>query len=144
MLSASNIQIYGIVFKMAPEALLDDGLLDIVCFQGSRPIRMIAHLSEILINQHVRDPQVDIFQARRVEVVTARPLPVHVDGDYIGETPVVIDVVPRALKLIVPSSASADLFVDQSGMAPAENTMDRMFRMARDAQSAIIERSRHL
>ncbi len=144
MLSASNIQIYGIVFKMAPEALLDDGLLDIFCFQGSRPIRMIAHLSEILVNQHVRDPQVDIFQARRVEVVTTRPLPVHVDGDYIGETPVVIDVLPGALKLVVPSSASPNLFLDKTGMAPAENAMDRMVRRARDAQSAIIERSRHL
>ncbi len=144
MLSASNIQIYGIVFKMTPEALLDDGLLDIVCFQGSRPIRMIAHLSEILVNQHVRDPQVDIFQAQRVEVVTTRPLPVHVDGDYIGETPVVIDVVPRALKLVVPGSASPDLFVDPSGMPPTENPMDRMVRMARGAQTAIIERSRHL
>lgn len=144
MLSASNIQLYGIVFKMAPEALLDDGLLDIICFQGSRPARMIAHLGEILVNQHVRDPQVDIFQARRVEVATARPLPVHVDGDYIGETPVVIDVLPAALKLVVPGTASAKLFVDKSGMPPAENARDRMVRMARDAQSAIIERSRHL
>jgi diacylglycerol kinase (ATP) len=145
MLSASNIQIYGIVFKMAPEALLDDGLLDIICFQGSHPVRMIGHLGEMLFKQHVHDPRVDIFQARRVEVTTARPLPVHVDGDCIGETPIVIDVVPRGLKLVVPDSASPGLFADRTGMAaPVENTVDRMRRMARDAQYAIRERSRHL
>jgi YegS/Rv2252/BmrU family lipid kinase len=141
MLSASNIQIYGIVFKMAPDARLDDGLLDIVCFQGSHPVRMVAHLGEMLFNQHMRNPQVDIFQARRVEVSTTRPLRVHVDGDCIGETPVVIEVVPRSLNLMVPNSASPDLFTDQTGMAAAENRFDWMRRVARDAGNAIKERS---
>jgi YegS/Rv2252/BmrU family lipid kinase len=152
MLSASNIQIYGIIFKMAPRALLDDGLLDIICFQGSRPVRMIAHLGEMLFSQHVRDPQVDVFQAQRVEVLTSRPLPVHVDGDYIGETPVVIDVLPRALKLMVPSSASPGLFVEDSRDGAYQpgptasfqrNTVARVRRIARDAQDAIKERRYH-
>ena len=152
MLSASNIQIYGIIFKMAPAAVLDDGLLDIVCFQGSRPIRMLAHLGEMLFSQHVRDPKVDRFQARRVEVTTTRPLPVHVDGDCIGETPVVINVLPRALKLVVPSSASSGLFAqdsrdeaDQPGLTASlqRNTVERVRRIARDAQDAIKERRYH-
>jgi YegS/Rv2252/BmrU family lipid kinase len=148
MLSASNIQIYGIIFKMAPAAVLDDGLLDIVWVQGDRPIRMLAHLGEMLFSKHLRDPQVDAFQAQRVEVLTSRPLPVHVDGDCIGETPVVIDVLPRALKLVIPSSASADLFVGQPGIAStgSVNTVERVRRIARDAQDAIDalkERSRH-
>jgi len=141
MLSASNIQIYGIIFKMAPTARLDDGLLDILCFHGNRPVRMIAHLGEMLFSQHVRNPQVDSYQAQRVEVTTTRPLRVHVDGDCIGETPVVIEVVPRSLKLMIPASTPRELFMDRGNMTAAPTTLDRMRRMARDAQTAIKDRS---
>jgi diacylglycerol kinase family enzyme len=141
MLCASNIRMYGIVFKMAPDALLDDGLLDIYCFQGSHPVTMIGHLGEMLFSQHMRDPQVESFKARTVEVSTYRPLPVHVDGDYIGQTPVVIEVAPRALRLLVPSTTPANLFVAPAGQPQSQTTLDRMRRMARDAQTAIKERS---
>jgi YegS/Rv2252/BmrU family lipid kinase len=140
-LVASNIQVYGLYFKMAPRALLDDGYLDIYCFQGDRAGQVFRHLGEMLVNRHIQNPQVDSFRARRVEISTARPLLVHVDGDCIGETPVVIEVVPHALNLLVPRSAPTNLFTDASGLPPDETTFDRVKRRARDAQAAIKERS---
>jgi hypothetical protein len=60
-----------------------------------------------------------------------------VDGEAIGYTPVVIDVVPRALKLMVPPCAPANLFMDGTGMLAPESNWEWMLRMARDAQQAI-------
>jgi hypothetical protein len=76
-----------------------------------------------------------------VEVRTHRPLPVHVDGDYIGNTPVTFEVVPRSLKLMVPRSAPSNLFVDGAGMAQPETTWEWMVRRAKDAHWAIRRRS---
>ena len=99
MLTATNIQLYGIVFRMAQNAVMDDGLLDMYCFQGSSPLRTLMHIGQAPGQPACPRPTVDIYRARRVEIRTYRPLPVHVDGDAIGYTPIVIDVVPHAINL---------------------------------------------
>jgi diacylglycerol kinase (ATP) len=141
MLVASNIQLYGIYFTVAPNAALDDGLLDILCFQGLHPARALLHFIRLVFRKHLDDPQVDLYRARRVEVRTHRPLPVHVDGDYIGNTPVIFEVVPRSLKLMVPRTAPSNLFVDGTGMMQPETTWEWMVRRAKDAHWAIRRRS---
>lgn len=144
MLVANNIQIYGIVFRMAQNAIIDDGLLDIYCFQGSSPFRTLSHVINVLVNQHIQDPRVDIYRARRVEIRTYRPLPVQVDGDYIGNTPIVMEVVPRAINLMVPPQAPGSLFVDGSGLLARENAWEWMLRQAKDAHVALKARSSKL
>jgi YegS/Rv2252/BmrU family lipid kinase len=141
MLVANNIQLYGVFVRMAPAAVLDDGLLDVFCFQGSGPLRTALHTLRVFLGLHIQDPKVEIFQARRVEISTYRPLPVHVDGDAVGYTPVIIEALPRALNLLVPSCAPASLFVDGTGMLGPETPWDWMARIARDAHQAIRERS---
>jgi len=141
MLVANNIQLYGVVFKIAPRAVLDDGRLDVYLFQGSGPARTLLHLLRLIFNRHIQDPKVDIYRAQRIEVSTYRPLPVHVDGEYIGYTPVVMEVIPKALKLMVPRVAPASLFVDGTGMLPPETAWDWVVRQAKDAQVALKERS---
>jgi diacylglycerol kinase (ATP) len=141
MLVANNIQLYGIFMHMANHAVIDDGLLDIFCFQGTSPGRTFLHAMKVLFNQHITDPKVDIYRARRVEIRTYRPLPVSVDGDYIGNTPIIIEVVPRAINLMIPPCAPASLFVDGTGMLPAENGWAWMVRMAKDAHTALKARS---
>jgi diacylglycerol kinase (ATP) len=142
MLVASNIQLYGIYFTMAPQASLDDGLLDILCFQGLHPAQVLLHFIRVVLNKHLDDPKVDLFRARRVEVRTHRPLLVHVDGDCIGMTPVTLEIVPRALKLMVPRGAPSNLFTDGATIAPPETTWEWMMRRAKDAHWAIRQRSK--
>jgi diacylglycerol kinase family enzyme len=141
MLVANNIQRYGVFIRMAPAAVLDDGLLDVLCFQGSSPLRTALHTLRVFLGLHIQDPKVEFFQARRVEISTYRPLPVHVDGDAVGYTPITIEALPRALNLLVPSCAPASLFVDGTGMLGPETMWDWMARIARDAHQAIRERS---
>jgi diacylglycerol kinase (ATP) len=137
MLVANNIQLYGIFMRMANHAIIDDGLLDIFCFQGTSPGRTFLHAMKVIFKQHITDPKVDIYRARRVEIRTYRPLPVQVDGDYIGNTPIVMEVVPRAINLMIPPQAPASLFVDGTGLLARENAWERMVRGAKDAHVAL-------
>ena len=141
LLVANNIQLYGIIMRMAHHAIIDDGLLDIFCFQGTSPGRTFLHAMKVLFNRHIADPRVEFYRARRVEIVTARPLAVHVDGDYIGNTPITIQIVPRSLNLLVPACAPASLFMDGTGMSQPETPWEWVQRMARDIQTAIKDRS---
>jgi len=142
MLVASNIQIYGLSWRLAQHAKIDDGWLDVYGFRGNGAFRTFVHGMKVLVARHIDDPEVDIYRARRVEIRTARRLPVHVDGDCVGETPVIIEVVPRALNLLAPPGAPASLFVDPEGLAPPPQSLwDWMQRMARDVQNALKERN---
>ena len=96
---------------------------------------------KVVFNQHITDPKVEIFRARRVEIRTYRPLAVQVDGDYIGNTPIVMEVVPRAINLMVPLHAPASLFVDGTGLLAHENAWEWMVRRAKDAHVALRARS---
>jgi diacylglycerol kinase family enzyme len=45
------------------------------------------------------------FVAKEKIIIHAdKPLPVHVDGDVIGETPVDIHISPRAVRIVVPGA----------------------------------------
>jgi len=91
----SNAQLYGGVLRITPDACLDDGLLDVVIFNGVGPTYTLAHMARVLGGRHLQDPSVKFMRARRMTVECERPWPFHLDGDPFGATPVTFQVVPR-------------------------------------------------
>lgn len=127
----SNAQLYGSSWMLAPQAQLDDGLLDVYVFKGGNTLDIFRHLFMVLLGEHQHDPKMEIYRARSVTVRGERSLPLHTDGDPAGNTPVTITVVPRAINVIVPSSASGSLFeggAPQASISPslAQRIADRL------------------
>ncbi len=106
----SNAQLYARIARVASRACLDDGLLDVCVFKGSGLPMILAHVARILTERHLKDPRVEYVQARRVTIETRQPMPVQVDGDPIGTTPVTFEAVPQALRIIVPPEVPPWLF----------------------------------
>ena len=110
----SNIRYSSGLFKVTPEARVDDGLLDIRIFKGMGPAWVFRHLARVFIHRHLRDPMVSHYQGRRVTIHTDEPFPVQLDGESVGMTPVFVEVAPRALRVLVPRAAPTDLFAGSS------------------------------
>jgi YegS/Rv2252/BmrU family lipid kinase len=89
-----------------PDARADDGLLDVAVLQTRTVADWLALAVWVLLRRRRKDPQLETFQARRVEVHCDRPQPVERDGDPLDapRDHLVIEVVPRALTLCVPRS----------------------------------------
>ena len=102
MVAVSNTRLYGGVLKMAPDAFVDDGLLDVSVFRGRGFQATARHAIKTLLGIHRKDPEVEFFQTSRLRLESRLELPVQLDGDYFGTTPVEIRVAPRALKVIIP------------------------------------------
>lgn len=107
---AANAQLYGGIVKIAPDAHVDDGLLDVIVFEGTGLWATAWHLVRVFFGSHVRDPQVQVYRVASV-AVSGKNLPTHVDGEPIGFAPVEIRVRPRALRVLVPKTANQSLFV---------------------------------
>ena len=93
---------HGGGMKLAPDALPDDGLFDVVLIGDVGKVDFLTTAPKIYKGRHVTHPKVDVLRSKRVEVDAARRLPIEVEGEQIGTTPAVFEVVPGALRLRVP------------------------------------------
>jgi len=101
--AACNSGRYGGGMLLAPDASLDDGLLDVVMI-GEHPKRnFLTTLPKVFKGDHVHHPAVRVLRGRELRVDADRPFTVYADGDPIGDTPVTIRVVAHALRVLVPA-----------------------------------------
>jgi YegS/Rv2252/BmrU family lipid kinase len=104
----ANSKAYGGGMLAAPDALLDDGLLEVVALeQVSRWSFLTKILPRVFKGTHVELPSVRVFRAREVEISADRPFTMYADGDPIGELPVRARAVPGAVNVLVPEDGSA-------------------------------------
>ena len=87
----------------APDAELDDGMLDVVVCEAVPKRRFLRNLPKVFDGSHVHEPTIHVFRAARVKVDADRPFVVYADGDPIGELPAEIGVAERALRVLVPA-----------------------------------------
>jgi diacylglycerol kinase (ATP) len=112
MITVNNTRLYAGVIQMAPKACLDDGLLDVCIFRGKNVTAAFLYYAwGVLIRRHIYDPRVRFHQARHIVIQAAQSIPVHVDDEPIGQTPVEFTVAQRALRVILPQTIPADLLM---------------------------------
>jgi YegS/Rv2252/BmrU family lipid kinase len=105
---AANSQSYGGGMRAAPDALLDDGLLDVLALESVGKFAFLARiLPRVFSGKHVREPGVRVWRAREVSVSADRPFAMYADGDPIGELPVRMRAVPGAVTVLLPDGAAA-------------------------------------
>jgi diacylglycerol kinase (ATP) len=93
---------HGGGMKLAPGAVPDDGLFDVVLIGDIGKVDFLTTAPKLFKGRHVAHAKVDVVRSRRVEVDAAERLPIEVEGEQIGTTPAVFEVVPGALRLRVP------------------------------------------
>ncbi|MBV9582422.1 MAG: diacylglycerol kinase family lipid kinase, partial [Chloroflexi bacterium] len=97
----SNGRLYGGVFPLLPRAQLDDGLLDVVLFAGGGAVEAMSHAARVLTGLQANGENVIRRTVRRVHIDTLeQSLPVQCDGDPLGSTPLEIEVMPQALRVL--------------------------------------------
>lgn len=105
-----NIRLYGGLFNVAPQAVLDDGYFDVVVFRGRDFGSLLRHFLSIGARGWYRNPELKIYRAKRIQISTQPPMPVHLDAEPVGATLVDIRLLPKGLKVLLPGSVPGDLF----------------------------------
>ena len=106
-----NTRLYGGVTSITHHAVADDGLLDVCMFDADGIWERLLHFARVVTRSHTSVPTVEYYRARSVTLVTRPRVPVQVDGDWIGETPMTFEAVPHALKVVVPRGSVNGLFL---------------------------------
>jgi diacylglycerol kinase family enzyme len=89
--------------KLAPGALPDDGLFDVVLIGDVAKLDFLTTAPKLYGGGHVSHPKVEVLRSARVEVDAAEPLPIELEGEQVGSTPATFELVPGALRLRAPA-----------------------------------------
>ena len=99
----ANTPLYGGGMKVAPQAKMDDGLLDVCVVKGVGPLKLFTVFPTVYAGRHLKIREVEYFKASAVRVETEQPFDVYADGEFVCRTPIEVSVQREALKVIAPS-----------------------------------------
>ena len=94
--------------RVAPDAQLDDGLLDVCVIGKISRAKFLLNFPKVFKGTHVSMAEVQQFRAKTVAVESldhSLPLELYADGERFGALPATIEAVPGALRVRVPRAA---------------------------------------
>lgn len=81
-----------------PQAMVDDGMLDVVVMSPRSIIGWLAMYGKIVLRSAGSLPFMTVYRSRSISIECAEPMPVQLDGDTAGQaTRVAVEVAPRSL-----------------------------------------------
>ena len=98
-----NGRLYGGPFPFFKNAVIDDGLLDVVIFKQLGYLEIIKYMQNVVFSSAIRLPEVEYFQTERLRVTSDEDVPVEIDGELIGECPVEFQIQKQKLRVLVPA-----------------------------------------
>jgi len=105
-IAISNGRCFGGGMKIAPDALLDDGLFDIVLVGKVGVGTFMRHGRRLYRGELEGIDEIEVLRGRRIEVAAVDamggPIPVETDGEHPGFLPLEAELIPGALSLIAP------------------------------------------
>jgi len=101
--AVANAPAYGAGVRVAPDAVMDDGWLDVVLVGEMPWFEVVDALVEILRRDSRLEREAILrFRARRVTLRADRAALFHGDGEVLGASPVEVEVLPGALRIVAP------------------------------------------
>ncbi len=88
--------------KLCPDAVPDDGLFDVLILGDLSKADLVRNLHKTYRGTHLSHPKVDVLRGKLVSIETEEPMPIQLDGEQPGTTPVEFELIPGALRLRVP------------------------------------------
>ena len=102
--AVANSESFGGGMRVAPNAIIDDGLLELFIVHSiSRP-EFIKVFPKVFTGKHISHPAVEIIQAKLVKLSSGN-MPAYSDGEAVGHSPVSAQIMPGSLRVFAPRPA---------------------------------------
>jgi diacylglycerol kinase (ATP) len=101
-----NTRQYGGGIRITPDAIVDDGLLDICIVHRTTRVQLLKTLPKAYTGAHVKSPFVEMGRGREFHFESEMAMAVYADGEPLTRTPVSFGVLPTRLRVVVPIISS--------------------------------------
>ncbi len=99
VLGVLNTPSYGAGLRLAPDASLVDGKLDLVLLADLSWFEVVRILPALAVSGEIHTKRIRRYLIKEARIETDRPCVFHADGEIIGQTPVEISIVPQAIRV---------------------------------------------
>jgi YegS/Rv2252/BmrU family lipid kinase len=108
LVACANASQYGNNAYIAPQANIQDGMMDITILSPFTPLDIPSLAFQLFTRQIEKNSKIKTIRATRLAIVRQTPGRMHLDGEPVmSDTRIEISVVPRALKVLMPERVSA-------------------------------------
>ncbi|HSV62227.1 MAG TPA: diacylglycerol kinase family lipid kinase, partial [Chthoniobacterales bacterium] len=97
-----NGRLYGGRFPFFKQAVMNDGLLDVIVFKRLNYLDIIRYLQDVVFTAQISSPEVDYFQTKHLRVSSDEAVPVEIDGELVGNCPVDFKIRAGGLRVLTP------------------------------------------
>jgi diacylglycerol kinase (ATP) len=100
----ANTRSVGGFRNLAPSASVHDGLLDVLVIHKQNIFELVPLLLQLVNGEHVNNPKVTYFQTSHLEINcrgNCTTVPLDLDGEPGPRLPAVIEVLPKAIRLVI-------------------------------------------
>jgi len=108
MALVSNTARYGGPLQLAPGASLEDGCLDVTVFTAVNGGQLLRQALAVLSRRGLIEAGLILRRGREISLTAAPRQPLQLDGEPAGFTPVRIQLEPRSLTVLCPSTGQRD------------------------------------
>ena len=98
-----NGRLYGGPFPFFKQAVIDDGLLDVLVFRKLSYLDMMRYLQDVIFRSEITSPEVEYLRTPALHVTSEDAVPVEIDGELIGNCPVHFTIRPQGLRVFAPA-----------------------------------------
>jgi len=102
LVTVTNTPLIGLKNLVAPEASMEDGLLDIAVYPNFSKAELLAYFAKTAQERSATDGKIQRYRARKIKIKTSPKLDVAAEGTLLGKGSARIKVLPQALRVIAP------------------------------------------
>ena len=93
---------YGGGMRILPNAVIDDGQFDVCIIEPVSNLTVLRMLVKLFWGGHTGHSAVNIHRTNNLLITTDPPMKMYADGEYVGDTPKKIRILPKRLNVVVP------------------------------------------
>lgn len=84
---------------MAPDAKIDDGLLEVILLNNISKFNLLKVFPQIFKGTHVQDSHMETYKGKHIRIVTDPPQRLTPDGEVFGSTPIEVSILPQKITM---------------------------------------------
>jgi diacylglycerol kinase (ATP) len=102
LVTVANTPVIGAKNLVAPDASMEDGLLDVAVYPGFSKAELVAYFARTAHEGMTEDGKIQRYRARKIKIKTSPKLDIAAEGILLGKGKAKIKLLPRALRVIAP------------------------------------------
>ncbi len=128
-ISVCNSPYYGAHLRFAPNAVMDDGFLNILTYRNFSTIEYLRHAISISQGRRALGLRVSQRTVKTVYIEAEQPVEIHADGEQKGYTPAAIEIEPGVLCVRVPERIASS-----PNMTPEKTKQTKRYQQAQNTE----------